>query len=191
MKYRHLAAEYPLAGILRSRNASFGRMTDEETEFLDATDARRRLRRARDDSPGSAAAKARASRCPLWPQLRMRRKAFSRRCCRRLTRAGLITSRRGQSGGFPDFAARPQASMREVIEAVDGPVCLNVAWSPARSCTAKARCPAHPVWVQAQQAMLRGAFEATIAELADTLAARRATGGRKLFHVACRQTAAK
>jgi hypothetical protein len=45
--------------------------------------------------------------------------------------------------------------MREVIEAIDGAICLNVCLMHGRSCPRKARCPAHPVWVRAQQAMLQ------------------------------------
>ena len=44
--------------------------------------------------------------------------------------------------------------MREVIEAVDGAICLNVCLIPGRSCSRKAHCPAHPVWIEAQQAMM-------------------------------------
>ena len=83
-----------------------------------------------------------------------------------LARAGLISSRRGQTGGFHIAPRGAAASMREVIEAVDGAICLNLCLTPGRSCSRKARCPAHPVWVEAQQAMMEVLSRATIASLA-------------------------
>jgi len=56
--------------------------------------------------------------------------------------------------------------MREVIEAVDGPITLNVCLLSGRSCHRKATCPAHPVWQQAQAAMLDVLSQAKIADLA-------------------------
>ena len=55
--------------------------------------------------------------------------------------------------------------MREVIEAIDGAICLNVCLIPGRSCSRKAHCPAHPVWIEAQQAMMEVLSNATIASL--------------------------
>jgi DNA-binding IscR family transcriptional regulator len=56
--------------------------------------------------------------------------------------------------------------MREVIEAVDGVICLNVCLMHGRSCPRKARCPALPVWVRAQQAMLQVLSNASLAAMA-------------------------
>jgi len=83
-----------------------------------------------------------------------------------LARARLITSQRGQSGGFRIALRGRQASMREVIEAIDGEICLNVCLTHGRSCPRKAHCPAHPVWVRAQQAMLQVLSGSSIAAMA-------------------------
>jgi DNA-binding IscR family transcriptional regulator len=56
--------------------------------------------------------------------------------------------------------------MREVIEAIDGAICLNLCLIAGRSCSRKARCPAHPVWIEAQQAMMDVLSRASIAALA-------------------------
>jgi Rrf2 family protein len=92
--------------------------------------------------------------------------SFLSKVLQALARAGLITSRRGQSGGFRITPCGSSASMREVIEAVDGSICLNVCLIPGRSCSRKARCPAHPVWVRAQQAMLDVLSNTTVAAMA-------------------------
>ncbi|MGA2084332.1 MAG: Rrf2 family transcriptional regulator [Terracidiphilus sp.] len=83
-----------------------------------------------------------------------------------LARAKLIASRRGQSGGFEILPSGRQASLREVIEAIDGPVHLNVCLISERSCGRAKWCPAHPVWVAAQQAMLDVLSQTSIAEMA-------------------------
>ena len=83
-----------------------------------------------------------------------------------LARAGLITSRRGQAGGFSLTTRGANSTIRDVIEAVDGPIRLNVCLIAGRSCSRKSWCPAHPVWAQAQQAMFDVLDRATVAELA-------------------------
>ncbi len=92
--------------------------------------------------------------------------SFLSKVLQSLTRAGLISSRRGQQGGFHIAPRGAAASMREVIEAIDGVICLNVCLIPGRSCSRKAHCPAHPVWIEAQQAMMEVLSRATIASLA-------------------------
>lgn len=92
--------------------------------------------------------------------------SFLSKVLQSLTHAGLITSRRGQAGGFTITARGRAASMRSVIESIDGAICLNVCLISGRSCRRKVWCPAHPVWVRAQQAMLEVLEQASVAELA-------------------------
>jgi len=92
--------------------------------------------------------------------------SFLSKVLQALSRAKLISSQRGQSGGFEILPSGLQASMREVIEAIDGPLYLNVCLISERSCGRAKWCPAHPVWVRAQQAMLDVLSSAVIAELA-------------------------
>jgi Rrf2 family protein len=99
--------------------------------------------------------------------------SFLSKVLQALTRAGLISSLRGQAGGFRITPRGRLATMREVIEAIDGSICLNVCLGPGRSCPRKARCPAHPVWIEAQQAMLAVLSSATIAAMAVQAARKR------------------
>jgi Rrf2 family protein len=94
--------------------------------------------------------------------------SFLSKVLQALSRANLISSWRGKSGGFAILPRGRQASMREVIEAIDGPICLNVCLVTGKSCGRKSWCPAHPVWLRAQQAMLDVLSKAQIAELAAT-----------------------
>jgi Rrf2 family protein len=92
--------------------------------------------------------------------------SFLSKVMQALTHAGLISSRRGQTGGFQISARGRTASMREVIEAVDGTICLNLCLMTGKTCRRKSWCPAHPIWDQAQQAMLDVLSKATVAGLA-------------------------
>src|ERR1019366_5541611 len=83
-----------------------------------------------------------------------------------LSRGGLISSRRGQSGGFQISQGGREASMLQVLDAIDGPICLNVCLISGNSCQRKAHCPAHPVWAEAKMAMVEVLSSATVAELA-------------------------
>jgi len=92
--------------------------------------------------------------------------SFLSKILQSLTRAKLIVSRRGQAGGFEILPHGREASMRDVIEAIDGPLYLNVCLISQRACAREAWCPAHPVWARAQQAMLDVLSSAVIADLA-------------------------
>jgi Rrf2 family protein len=92
--------------------------------------------------------------------------SFLSKVLQTLTRAGLISSRRGQGGGFEISERGRGASMREVIEAIDGRICLNTCLTDGKTCRRKSWCPAHPVWARAQQAMLDVLTAVTVSDLA-------------------------
>jgi len=92
--------------------------------------------------------------------------SFLSKVLQALTRAGLISSRRGKFGGFAILPQGRTASMYSVIEAIDGPVSLNVCLSLERGCDRSSWCPAHPVWARAQQAMVSVLKQVSVAELA-------------------------
>jgi Rrf2 family protein len=92
--------------------------------------------------------------------------SFLSKVLQALVRAGLIVSRRGQAGGFEISERGTMATIRNVIEAVDGPVHLNLCLVEGRPCQRATWCPAHPVWARAQDAMFAVLDARTIAELA-------------------------
>lgn len=92
--------------------------------------------------------------------------SFLSKVMQALTRGALIASQRGHAGGFMIAPRGRQASMREVIEAVDGPIQLNVCLGSDRLCARQGWCPVHPVWVKAQRAMLDVLESARIEDLA-------------------------
>ena len=92
--------------------------------------------------------------------------SFLSKVLQSLAHAQLIESRRGKTGGFIILLAGRQATMRQVIEAIDGPICLNVCLNGGKDCDRKSDCPAHPVWARAQRAMLDVLMSVTVSGMA-------------------------
>jgi Rrf2 family protein len=93
-------------------------------------------------------------------------KSFLSKVLQALCRAGFITSRRGQAGGFEILPAGREASIRNVIEAIEGPISLNLCLTTGVACNRSSYCPAHPIWEKAQEAMLEVLSAETVADLA-------------------------
>jgi Rrf2 family protein len=92
--------------------------------------------------------------------------SFLSKVLQALARAGLIHSQRGFGGGFEMPLAGREASVRAVVEAVEGPIVLNVCLAEGKTCRRSASCPAHPVWARAQRAMLDVLEGARMSDLA-------------------------
>lgn len=92
--------------------------------------------------------------------------SFLAKILQSLSRAGFIASHRGKAGGFELLALGQRASMRDVIEAIEGPVLLNTCLFPGESCDQKTHCLAHSAWEKAQRAMLAVLETTMIAEMA-------------------------
>lgn len=93
-------------------------------------------------------------------------KSYLSKIMQHLVRAGLVKSRRGINGGF--MLARPaeMITMRQAIEAVEGPIFLNVCLVRKGECHRDDFCPVHLVWKEAQRRLLEVLDGKTMAELA-------------------------
>ncbi len=116
----------------------------------------------------SRAGLAEAADCP---------EQFLSKVLQSLTRAGLVVSHRGNTGGFELPASRLDASLLEVVEAIEGPVRLNLCLTADQSCERQAGCPAHPVWEEAQTAMFEVLRKCTLRDLANGAAKGNGNGG--------------
>jgi Rrf2 family protein len=83
-----------------------------------------------------------------------------------LTRAGLVISHRGNTGGFELPSIHQNASVLDIVEAVEGPLRLNVCLAHDHACERQEWCGAHLVWSRAQEAMTAVLRNTSIAELA-------------------------
>jgi Rrf2 family protein len=91
---------------------------------------------------------------------------FLSKVLQHLTRAGLMISHRGNTGGFEIEQSHRAATLLEVVEAIEGPIKLNICLTSDHGCNRQNWCPAHTIWAEAQRAMLAVLSSANIAELA-------------------------
>ena len=87
-----------------------------------------------------------------------------------LVRARLVVAHRGTSGGFALALPAEQVSVLRVVEAVEGPIALNVCATSGPGCSRQGWCPAHFVWLEAQAALTQVLKNASIARLASQAA---------------------
>ncbi|MGD0073814.1 MAG: Rrf2 family transcriptional regulator [Candidatus Binataceae bacterium] len=87
-------------------------------------------------------------------------KYFLEKVIRDLMRRGLVRSRRGPGGGYQ--LARPASSIsfKDIIEAVEGPIVLNVCLENTSVCSLRPTCRMYQVWEHGQSALL-GVFSET------------------------------
>jgi Rrf2 family protein len=121
-------------------------------------------------APGTRASRAdlaTASECP---------EQFLSKVLQSLTRAGLVISHRGNTGGFELAPAHRGATILEIVEAVEGPIHLNICLNSDDECSRQHWCPAYAVWNDAQNALTGVLRRANIGELARIAADTRGNG---------------
>jgi Rrf2 family iron-sulfur cluster assembly transcriptional regulator len=91
---------------------------------------------------------------------------FLAKIFKRLSKAGLLRSSRGSKGGFSLGKPTGSITMREVIEAIDGPIALNRCLRREGECDEEELCPIYEVWSKAQQQLLEILDSTTVEDLA-------------------------
>jgi Rrf2 family protein len=99
---------------------------------------------------------------------------FARSIVTDLASTGLVDARRGPGGGVTLSRSAGDISLLQIVEAMEGPVALNVCISDPGYCERAPGCPAHGVWADA------GAMLATYLSMQDldSLVARTAPGSK-------------
>lgn len=80
--------------------------------------------------------------------------SFARSIQHGLAHAGIIESLRGVRGGMRLKADPAKLTMLQIVEAVQGPICMNDCTAENGTCTQLETCCYHPFWAGAQ-ALLR------------------------------------
>ncbi len=94
---------------------------------------------------------------------------FLEKIIKDLIRAGLVTSQRGAHGGYLLARTPDHVSFRDVIEAVEGPISINICVTAQRDCSVLASCNMHHVWQEGQRRMLEYFADTTLAGLSPGL----------------------
>ncbi len=77
-------------------------------------------------------------------------RSFLAKILQKLVKARIVRSYRGVKGGFSLAKPARDISMLDVLEAVEGKICLNVCLQDKRNCNFSKHCPVSPVWALAQ-----------------------------------------
>ena len=75
-----------------------------------------------------------------------------------LVKTGLIKSVRGTGGGFVLARQPEQITLREIVEAIEGPIMPNTCLMGEGVCSFQKTCTVHPVW-RRLQSVTRGILE--------------------------------
>jgi len=83
-----------------------------------------------------------------------------------LARSGIVESTRGTGGGFSLLQPAGEITLRQIVEAVEGDIALNECLVHKNSCKRIGTCPAHKIWREAQEQLLRVLDKANLGDLA-------------------------
>ena len=90
-------------------------------------------------------------------------KTFLEKIFQQLLRNRVLRSRRGPNGGYELGRPANQLSFRDVIEAVEGPIALNVCVGEHPDCSLLGTCGMNRVWAEGQRRVM-DLFESTTIE---------------------------
>ena len=99
-------------------------------------------------------------------------KAFLHKITADLVRADLIFTQPGPAGGLALMKETSEINLLHIVEAIEGPICLNVCLIRPQECSRDVFCPAHEVFGQLQMMI--------VAELRKTTLAALVSEGRRL-----------
>jgi Rrf2 family protein len=113
-------------------------------------------------------------------------KYYLEKVIRDLMRRGLVRARRGPGGGYQLARPADTISFRDIIEAVEGPITLNVCVDGSAACNLQPSCRMFRVWEEGQRVLL-GVFSHT--KLSEVASSR--PGDPYASHFAAAEAAAK
>jgi len=93
---------------------------------------------------------------------------FLEKIIRDLIRGGLVKSKRGWNGGYTLALPPREISFRHVIEAVEGPIAVNICMESAHCCELLCHCTMVGVWNEVQSRVLDVFTRTTLADLKTT-----------------------
>ncbi len=92
--------------------------------------------------------------------------SFLAKIISQLSVAGLLHTSRGAHGGISLAREPEKITLLEVIEAIDGPIHLNMCVEQHGACIFEENCPLQPVWHTAQSELVNRLRDTNFAQLA-------------------------
>lgn len=93
---------------------------------------------------------------------------YLRKIVSRLSKRELIHSSRGAAGGVRLGRSPERISVYEVIDAIEGPILINVCLIDTDKCSVGERCTAHFFWQRTQDMLVQHLKATSLAELTDS-----------------------
>jgi Rrf2 family iron-sulfur cluster assembly transcriptional regulator len=90
---------------------------------------------------------------------------FLAKIFQRLSKTGLLWSVRGAKGGFSLGKPANEITMKEIVEAIEGPIALNRCLLRQGECEEEKVCPLRQVWEEAQQRFIEILGRTTMEDL--------------------------
>ena len=91
--------------------------------------------------------------------------SFLAKIISQLTIAGFLQTARGARGGVSMACSPSDVTMLQVIEAIDGPIWLNLCLSDPENCPFGDDCPIRSVWCEVQAALIERLKKTTFGDL--------------------------
>lgn len=91
--------------------------------------------------------------------------SFLAKIISQLSIAGLISTSRGARGGVTLARPAEDITLLDVVEAIDGPISLNVCSHSAGACPFGEDCPIQPIWSDAQIELVNRLKSTTFGQL--------------------------
>ncbi len=92
-------------------------------------------------------------------------KAFLHKITADLVKANLIRTQAGPNGGLRLNHPLTNINLQQILEAVEGPICLNICLLHPNECERDAICPAHDFWGRLQTSIVAQLQAATLDDL--------------------------
>jgi Rrf2 family protein len=92
--------------------------------------------------------------------------SFLAKIISQLSIAGLLHTSRGARGGVTLARDAKDISLLDVVEAIDGPILLNECVGDPADCVFSDDCLVHPIWVEAQETLVKRLRETKFDKLA-------------------------
>jgi len=92
--------------------------------------------------------------------------SFLAKIISQLSVAGLLHTSRGAHGGISLARNPDEITLLEVVEAIDGPIQLNMCVEQKGECVFEENCPLQPVWSSAQNELVTKLRNTNFAQLA-------------------------
>ena len=92
--------------------------------------------------------------------------SFLAKIISQLSIAGLLHTSRGARGGVTLARDAKDISLLDVVEAIDGPILLNECVGDPADCVFSDDCLVHPIWVEAQETLVKRLRETKFDQLA-------------------------